>query len=332
MASMVNVLDVCQVTTSPAVTQTTGTTKGTGKRFGTRVFKYRAEDYCHFEYEHDDGEWAIFICFQDNRVNEAIAIIKTYPGESRMFQEDKQLARLGGFYQLKLYQDFGKDHMNEVKAVLDGRKHIKNWTDVTLNGWPWSPCAEVLQGLAAKCSFVYPSGNLVSVDFNGVPNMSASDPYRLDFMEDPSKPPKPPQTDNMLKKQQSSSMRNSTGLDSIYPPFGPNWTRTTIHIHPLGQYVKDPKNPEECFEVLKFAQVDVDSMGYTSGYSKNAGYGVTKQSTSDWEFLNNTQNDNKNIYFYRSIIVDRFFIYLYNKMNDLMIVRRKEPDLRYFPK
>ena len=331
--------DTCSViSSSKLVTQSTETKKKTTDRNGTRVFHFLDEDYCNPYYVHDDNEWAVFICFQQDRIEEAVSIIKSYPGQSEMFKTDVHLARLGAFYPLVLFDQFGEINIDKYPARYEGINDISKWVNITLNKKPWIPSAEVLQSLAVLCSYVYPSGNLVVEDSNGYPNLKESNPYLLDYLLHPETPPELPNGFLLSKtataqKQRMNEIGNFLGKSYNQP----RWTNTTIHIHPVGRYIFNLNNSEQCFNKMdKEVDIKTDNYQYDvkSTYNKygHSSYPDIKPSDGDWRVIVDEQHTkNVNNEYFRSIYIDRFFIYLYGVDGAIMTIRRKTPNINYVP-
>ncbi len=108
MATNVFVNDTCAVDTSTVVIPQSTRTRGknvSGR--GTRVFGYDDISYCSPRFEHNDNQWAVFICFRNSNIDKVVSILKANSGRHDIFKKHPELSNLGGYYQLAEFEKFG---------------------------------------------------------------------------------------------------------------------------------------------------------------------------------------------------------------------------------
>ena len=318
---MTNVIDSCYVTT-PQATKSKNYKAKNNKKWGTRVFRYNAENYCDPYFEHDDEQWAVFICFKDGGssylVEEVKKILMEHPGDKNIFIKNPRLAELGGFYSLNVFEKFG-ELIDKFEAMYYNDIKLSRLHRAKLNGIEWRPSAEVLSAMAVIGSSVYPTGTLVTVD------NPANYPNRIPKIGLPNVAETNPDLLEKIKNEEQ-------------PPYGV-WIDMTAHIHPYGDMINPINNASDCpqkkgdiFTAVWKQTGKIHQFPYSSGAS-----------TSDLLTQNmlEEKNDNKR---YRSVIVDRHFIWLYSCIEPStslfkakwgkaeMAIKRKSPNNTNYPK
>ncbi len=293
----VNVINKCYSKVNPAVLKSVPvwnqSSSKENKGNGTRVFKYSGSKYCSPEYTHNDNQWAVFICFKDEYIKEVVSILKSSNNSKNVFETNKRLSDLGGYYQLADLEMFGVNFIDRFDADycrVCGGLQVSKMENTKIDNKEWTPTAEVAQRLAVSGSKVFPNGDIVNVDDYNTPNVSTTDP-------------------NPLFKQP--------------PPKAGKWTNMIIHIHPFGLIPNPVNSTEECPNRTQ-QQFQYTINGVTERVNSDG------PSPQDVTFQETAENKNPNRS-YRSIIVDRYFIYLYNKNGDhitgdnILIIKRKKP-------